>query len=515
MNRKKSKAQSPYSSGSGRSSRRMDEKLPDERLHAFFRPAAEWIVDHVYPIGKKAPLQDELITLAAGSRRAVREYYENKFTALLLSGSTVLLLILCLFLLQRGQDRSIAGGVLTRPGYGEADQDRQLNVIIAGQEKSENIEVHLSARRFSDSEVRKLLARAEEELKTAAAGVNDSLDLVRSSLVLPTTLQNGLVSASYGTDPADMIDENGDIIGKPDKKGTIVQIDAQLTCQDQERDCRFAAVLYPRALSEEEQVQEDIRSALDSADRDAPESASVSLPKEIGGHALHWSYPADSSILMLAALLVLLPVFLYVRSDEKVREEIAERRQQLDLDYSELLWKMTMLLGAGLTIRGTMERITSQYEKNRSVQKQQPSGGASSTKRFFHLSSGELRPSFFRHSQRHGKPASPRRYLYEELRITLREIESGVPEAAAYENFGRRCQLPSYIKLGSILSQNLTKGSRGLTETLEREAGLSLDQHKTAARKLGERASMKLLMPMILMLMVVLAILMVPAMLSM
>ena len=101
------------------------------------------------------------------------------------------------------------------------------------------------------------------------------------------------------------------------------------------------------------------------------------------------------------------------------------------------------------------------------------------------------------------------------MRLTLREMNSGVPEAGAYENFGRRCSLPAYIKLGSLLSQNLKKGSKGLNALLEHEAVLSMEQHKMAVRKLGEKASVKMLLPMILMFGVVLIILMVPAFLSM
>ena len=123
--------------------------------------------------------------------------------------------------------------------------------------------------------------------------------------------------------------------------------------------------------------------------------------------------------------------------------------------------------------------------------------------------------SVIRQSETKKQEKSPKHFVYEEMILTLREMRSGVPEAAAYENFGRRCGLPSYIKLGSLLSQNLKKGSKGLTALLEHEAVLSLEQHKMAVRKMGEKAGIRMLLPMILMFGVVLIILMVPAFLSM
>ena len=93
-------------------------------------------------------------------------------------------------------------------------------------------------------------------------------------------------------------------------------------------------------------------------------------------------------------------------------------------------------------------------------------------------------------------------------------MQSGIPESQAYERFGKRCQLPEYIRLGSVLSQNLKKGSKGLIQLLEAEAESSLTDRKNHARKIGERTGTKLLFPMMLMLGIVLVILMVPAFLS-
>ena len=87
-------------------------------------------------------------------------------------------------------------------------------------------------------------------------------------------------------------------------------------------------------------------------------------------------------------------------------------------------------------------------------------------------------------------------------------------EAAAYENFGRRCGDPRYVKLGAVLSQNLKKGAKGLREYLEQEAAAGFEERKNAARKIGEEAGTKLLIPMMLMLVLVLVILIIPAVMS-
>ena len=71
------------------------------------------------------------------------------------------------------------------------------------------------------------------------------------------------------------------------------------------------------------------------------------------------------------------------------------------------------------------------------------------------------------------------------------------------------------IKLGNLLEQNLSKGTKGMKQSLQEEVEESLEERKKLARKKGEEASTKLLVPMVLMLLVVIIIIAVPALMSM
>lgn len=125
-----------------------------------------------------------------------------------------------------------------------------------------------------------------------------------------------------------------------------------------------------------------------------------------------------------------------------------------------------------------------------------------------------MKGAFWRLSGQYQREKKEIRYVYEELTCACYEMQSGIAEAEAYERFGRRCQMPEYIRLGTVLSQNLRKGTKGLNAMLEQEATASFTERKNNARKLGEKAGTKLLFPMLLMLGIVLVILMVPAFLS-
>lgn len=90
-------------------------------------------------------------------------------------------------------------------------------------------------------------------------------------------------------------------------------------------------------------------------------------------------------------------------------------------------------------------------------------------------------------------------------------MQGKIPENDSYERFARRCGLAPYMKFGALLSQNLKKGAGGLAAILNVEALQALEDRKNRAKRLGEEAGTKLLFPMFLMLVIVMAIIIIPA----
>ena len=161
----------------------------------------------------------------------------------------------------------------------------------------------------------------------------------------------------------------------------------------------------------------------------------------------------------------------------ETKKEKKERADELMRDDPGMINKFTMLLSTGTTVKQAWEKIVQNYE----AQKNQMG---------VHI-------------------------VYEEMMNTCREMQGGVSEAEAYERFGKRCGVTVYLKFGALLSQNLRKGSKGLSDILRVEAIQSFENRKSTAKRLGEETGTKLLMPMLGMLSVVFIIVMVPAFMTM
>jgi hypothetical protein len=446
----------------------------------------EFLVDRLgldQPGKGKPELQQEIVALSMGKKSSVRAYYVKKVSLFLLVLMVGILISLVGFLVSFLNRGEMVTQSIGRPGYGEGDRKEALTVQIEGSDEEE-LEITVQERKYTDAQKQELLDQALEELDTLILGENETLDEVRSDLYFPETMEDGAVTVSYLTVPYGIIGTDGTLSDGAEDAGTLIEIEATLTCQEQEASYTVYAKVFPPIRTEEEQLRQAIQKEVEEADARDSNEETLTLPQTADGKQLTWLHSAENPLPSLLVLTVLLAFCTYLEMDSRIHQKAEKRKAQLMMDYPDLMWKMTMLLGAGLSIKGTFSRISSEYLREK------------------------------KEKEKHRQRKDDVRYVYEEVTYTCYEMENGIPEAEAYERFGKRCQLPEYIRLGSVLSQNLRKGAKGLTALLETEAASSMNERKNHARKIGEQAGTKLLLPMVLMLIIVLVILMVPAFLS-
>ena len=454
----------------------------------FLRPA-EKITDFLYSrrsSKEQQLLDEEVIRLSGGNREAAYRFRAKTIADLMLLGTVMLVLCTGVTVFMNFAGKKEGQASILRDTYGGRTQKISLEADIEGESEAQLHEVSVRPREYSEDEAAGLLETAQKEFDDIFLQENESRNEVRSSLFFPKTLQDGLVKAEYLTIPYGYIDQNGALCGDPDEDGTLVEIKATFTCQDCSVITETAVLVFPELLTPQESLYRDVEKALEEADEEQAESEYLVLPSRAAGTGISWRFPENTLYRLLYIFCPAALLFYYVHVRQSVHEKAKRRSRQLAIDYADVLWQMTMLLRAGMTIRSAFIRIASGYD-SRSAGKR---------------GSGQ--------SSRSGG----KRYVYEEMLYTCRELKNGISENRAYEQFGRRCGLPSYIKLGTLLSQNLRKGSEGLADILEKEAHDSMEERRSLARKQGEKAGTRLIFPMLLMLLTVLVVLLAPAFFS-
>lgn len=367
-----------------------------------------------------------------------------------------------------------AEGWVRRGALGEDSRRIGLTARIEGIE-DETMDLEVEPVRYSGEELDAMSNEAIPLLEREILNGNESPDRVSGSLHLIKELDGLPFVIDWECSNYALIDSDGEVHSEQAaEEGEVVEMKAVLHCYDRVYEHIFPLRVVRPVLSE----QEDLRKRLEDSVRRAEEKDrtqdTFQLPKLLDGKAIVWSeIKQDMSpwifVLTLAAVAVS-----FKAQEKDLHKKIEEKEKELRLSYPDLISRLILLLGAGLPIREALFQMASDYQKRRQK----------------------------------GMQAV---YAYEELVLICREMKSGVTETAALEHYGDRCRLSCYKKCTALLSQNLRKGSSGLLNSLQAEAKEAFEDRKAVARRMGEEAGTKLLLPMILMLLVVMVLIMVPA----
>lgn len=357
------------------------------------------------------------------------------------------------------------------PGQGQEEKDYLVDA--EGLLEQYPVKVPVEEQQFTVKQRKKCFKQAKLELDKAILGENESLDKVQASLYLPDTLQEGAVTVGYSFSDYEVFDAEGTLL-EGLKDPTVVEVTAELTCQGEICLYRFFVRAAPKEKSKQEQFVEQLEQLL-ALENQQEDRNYLELPTELEGTLVTWNEQTENRSFIGVLLGVAGAVGLILAEKEEKKRREQERQQQMLLDYPEIVSKLSLLLGAGMNITYAWEKIVYHYQKRREIQDVQE------------------------------------RWAYEEMQATLHEIQEGIGELQAFGNFGERCQIAPYRKLSSLIVQNIRKGAKGMQRLLDEEEREAFEERKARARKAGEEAGTKLLLPMGMMLAVVLAILVVPA----
>lgn len=412
--------------------------------------------------------------------KKIRETIRNNrsFMKAGLLGTAAVVCTVCLYLSDNAvsvMTNENGQNVLKRGQQGE-DVTHEMEVQIGESEDTESIEVTVAGKAYDTKELRQAFVQAGEELEQLILGENPGLDEVRYDLDLITEIPQRGMSVSWETDRYDVVDMQGSIQSDavPDE-GINVKLTAVLAYGEEKSVREFYIRVFPPVQNEEEYLLETLGEELRQSDEETRTEQYLVLPDRVNGQTIHWKYGKNTRAFGVLILGLGGSLIIIVSASQRKKEEEKKTARQMQIDYPQIINKFNLYIRAGMTIRRAWFCIAEEYEKRR---------------------------------------GNVRRQAYEEMMYTMYQIRGGAPEGECYEAYGSRCRIPAYRKFGTLLSQNLRKGSKGLTELLGREAQEAFEDRKNLAKKLGEEAGTKLMIPMFLMLIIVFAIVIVPAFFS-
>lgn len=368
--------------------------------------------------------------------------------------------------------------IVARNPQGEGEKIVEYELSVEGELENEVFQIEVEEQEYTHEEIEKMFREVHKKLDKVVLGENESFDRVEKNLNLVTELEKYPARIQWQLDSYSVVNLFGEIQEKNlVDEGSLVELRGIISYKEEESIYVQHAMVYPLTRKGTDKLLYEIRQRIEQLEEETRQEESLKLPETINGKNIKWSQKRENTWQYILLLGVALCVYLVYRENENVKREKKQRKEELLRAYPGMISKFTMLLGTGTTVKHAWEKIVQNYE----TQKKELGVHA----------------------------------VYEEMALALREMQGGVSEAEAYERFGKRCGVTVYLKFGTLLSQNLRKGSKGISEILRMEAIQSFENRKNHAKRLGEEAGTKLLMPMLGMLAVVFIIVMVPAFLSM
>lgn len=373
----------------------------------------------------------------------------------------------------------IQEGKLPKNEAGEKTQTQELQLSADGILEDYAYIVEVEAQRLQGAKMNQLFTDAAKEAEQIFIGESKSLDRIERDVILPKKLQDGQIRASWQFEPEGIIDLEGKLhTEESDKAGTLVMVSVTMSYYDEVRNHSFGCMVYPKNLSRVEQLLADLADYFKQEQEESKNQEYIRLPLELNGNQLRWSQKTENTyrIILMIGLAAAVVVYIQQRILEQRKEQ--ERKNKLLKQYPDMVSKISLLLGAGMTLSGAWERIVLNYqhqlEKNQIEQNE----------------------------------------VYEQMMTAYREMQDGVGEIKVYERFAERCGTPQYRKFSMLIVQNLRKGSAGLRQILDKEVEDAFALRKNLAKKAGEEAGTKMLFPMMMMLCIVMVIILVPAFLT-
>ena len=361
---------------------------------------------------------------------------------------------------------------IVRPAVGESDTQEELEYET--DHKKTDIVLDVPAMLHTPEEKEEMIDRAKEEIDSSFPGDNEDLDEINQSVVMKESYADGLVQAEWQLSDYKIVGAEGEINYDNVSKETVIDADVTLTFEDVSDVYSFSFRVIPLDMSSQQGIDYYVRKAIDGMFLGSEDK--VTLPDKVGDSEVTWSKKFTFLGAKIGILGVIAAVAMIIGLSKEEKNKKERHLKSMVRDYPKIVESLSLYVGAGLSIKNAMYRISEEYMIRRSKKKESGFEGV--------------------------------------LRV-CREIEEGRSEIKAFENLSSYCPTREYRRLSSLLTSSIKKGSKGMIEQLEREEAEAFEMQKQYVKIAGEEASTKLLFPMIGLLGIVLIIIIAPSIFNM
>ena len=401
-------------------------------------------------------------------KKYLKQIFSDKLKYWLIVIASFILFILCSTFLNNTK----LSGYIERPYVDEDDTEVKIEVegLLEGSQK---IEIPVSKRVYSNEEVKEAMKKGMDEILKILPGENTSLQNITTDLNPVSELSDLGLSLKWDFGDGDIIDIQGKVDNENLSESVDIDIGVTLSYESYEESYVIPARVMPKPLTEDESLIKRFKDYISVADKKSAGESGFYLPESFEGKKLVYHLEDSMNFHLIWIMGIIVAILLYLREKNNDRQKLEKKKRELLKDYPDIVSKLIVFIGAGLSVRQSWEGIVKDYESEN----------------------------------------KEKRYAYEEMAKSLARLKTGTPENVVYKEFGRSCLLRQYMKLASLLEQNRKSGISTLSTLLGMESQSAWEERLNLAKREGEELNTKLLLPLFMMLLIVMMMIIVPALL--
>lgn len=382
--------------------------------------------------------------------------------------------------------------VVEKEGY--TGNGKQIGLLLEKEGTTEMVTLNVRPRKLTKQQQKQKMEEAFAYIDGHLKGENDSLLKVTSDLDFSLDYEKYPFDVEFQTENYALIDGEGRVKNKKEEltalgygqreleTGIVTQVKVVLWYGEESSQRVYEMIVFPREESSLQEQFSQVKEQINKKEDKALYEEQFILPANINGIQIirtDGNRISPSHVLVIG---IIIAGLLLLRERENIRNQEKRREEMLKRSFPWFVNELVLLLGAGMQVKNIFTMLIEEYERNRERQR--------------------------------SKQEDYREVLIGELKYARQSLALGIPEEQVYYQMGRRLKLPCYIKLMTLLEQNVKRGTMGLTAIFEQEELNALEERRNLARRYGEEAGTKLLGPMILLLIAIMLMIMIPAFLS-
>lgn len=401
-------------------------------------------------------------------KKYLKQIFSDKLKYWLIVITGFILFIVCSTFL----NNSKLSNYIQRPYVDEDDTEVKIEVegLLEGSQK---IEIPVSKRVYSDEEVKEAMKKGMDEILKILPGENTSLQDITTDLNPVSELSDLGLGVKWDFGDSDIIDIQGKVDNENLGESVDIDIGVTLSYESYEESYVIPARVMPKPMSADESLIKRFKDYISVADKKSAGESGFYLPESFEGKKLVYHLEDGMNFHLIWIMGIIVAILLYLREKNNDRQKLEKKKRELLKDYPDIVSKLIVFIGAGLSVRQSWEGIVKDYESEN----------------------------------------KEKRYAYEEMAKSLARLKTGTQENVVYKEFGRSCLLRQYMKLASLLEQNRKSGISTLSTLLGMESQSAWEERLNLAKREGEELNTKLLLPLFMMLLIVMMMIIVPALL--